>query len=126
MTCVACQSPPRGSKSTTISKSLASLIERGPDWSMIIQITIRLNPRRAAHPDDSVERAAAADLGILDARLHCAAIRRCSRTNADSRHCLAQTQASAIGGAGSLNRIIARRRCRLTKKTAAYYSSSLF
>ena len=55
---VACQSPPRGSKSTTISKSLASLIERRPDWSMIIQITIRLNPRRAAHPDDTVELAA--------------------------------------------------------------------
>jgi hypothetical protein len=37
---------------------LDALIERGPDWSTIIQITIRLNPRCAAHPDDTVERAA--------------------------------------------------------------------
>jgi hypothetical protein len=37
---------------------LDALIERGPDWNTIIQITIRLNPRRATHPDDTVERAA--------------------------------------------------------------------
>jgi hypothetical protein len=39
-------------------RELAALIERGPDWNTIIQITIRLNPRRATHPDDTVERAA--------------------------------------------------------------------
>jgi hypothetical protein len=37
---------------------LDALIERGPDWSTIIEITIRLkSARRATHPDDTVERA---------------------------------------------------------------------
>ncbi len=37
---------------------LHSLIERGPDWNTIEEIFVRLNPRRAAYPDDTVEKAA--------------------------------------------------------------------
>jgi hypothetical protein len=37
---------------------LHDLIERGPDWNTIETIVVRLNPRRASYPDDTVEKAA--------------------------------------------------------------------
>ena len=38
-------------------EELQQLIERGPDWNTIETIVIRLNPRRTAYPDDTVEAA---------------------------------------------------------------------
>jgi hypothetical protein len=37
---------------------LDHLIERGPDWNTIETIVVRLNPKRAVYPDDTVEAAA--------------------------------------------------------------------
>jgi hypothetical protein len=39
-------------------EELHELIERGPDWNTIEEIVLRLNPRRAVYPSDTVEKAA--------------------------------------------------------------------
>jgi hypothetical protein len=39
-------------------EELHDLIERGPDWNTIEEIVVRLNPRRADYPGDTVQKAA--------------------------------------------------------------------
>lgn len=39
-------------------EDLHDIIERGPNWNTIETIVIRLNPRRAAYPNDTVVQAA--------------------------------------------------------------------
>jgi hypothetical protein len=36
---------------------LHDLVERGPDWNTMEAIVVRLNPHRATHPGDTIERA---------------------------------------------------------------------
>jgi hypothetical protein len=38
-------------------EELHDLIERGPDWNTIETIIVRLNPRGASYPDDTIEAA---------------------------------------------------------------------